>query len=711
VTKERLEGYERPIRSHPDFIPHLRDALIGDFEHFLGILRAVHAGTDLGTAIQAARYIFDNDMHRMMDYIWHHHNDGKISTVELSEKITEARRRLSRLLCGHQEKVRDLLFLDIALEDFLRIVLEKHLGPGQDPEELVDLLGSTIENLTLSDADEELLFIRKHWRRLEELPRFSGEWSLHAKAVADRMAAAVGDVVDRLVGLIQPKAEFLGEAFHADSWAIRLFSEEVLRGRPIFALSRVLRFLDPVLRKSCHMGNWQVISPGETIAEVEMAETLRSVQGRSFSRPVLLVTERVSGDEEIPVGVTAIVTPEVIDILAHLSVRARNSGVLFATCFDADLITRLHSLRGRLVKAGIQGGDVVVEESAGGEKLAVIMQTPARRVPTVPHFTAHAITIREFAEASVGGKSNHLKQLQGKLPDWVVLPASVAIPFGVFENLLREKVNADTAADFDLLLSRLEGEEGEVPAILSLLQETILRLDAPEMIVSALRKTFGESGLPWPADWNGAWTCIKKVWASKWNERAYLSRRASNIPDRDLFMAVLIQAVIEAEYSYVIHTVNPFNGARGEIYAEAVKGLGEALVGNYPGRAFSFSYHKSDGETKAISFPSKRKGLFGKGLIFRSDSNGEDLAEFAGAGLYDSFILPLPRKITVDYTTDPLIWNDSFRKEFSSRVGEIGALVEQTLGVPQDIEGVYSKGRYYVVQTRPQVGIRDDSRP
>lgn len=38
-------------------------------------------------------------------------------------------------------------------------------------------------------------------------------------------------------------------------------------------------------------------------------------------------------------------------------------------------------------------------------------------------------------------------------------------------------------------------------------------------------------------------------------------------------------------------------------------------------------------------FPSKRLGVFlaeGDSLIFRSDSNGEDLEGFAGAGLYDS---------------------------------------------------------------------------
>jgi alpha-glucan,water dikinase len=36
VTRERLRSYERPITSDPDFIPRLKDALIADFERFLG---------------------------------------------------------------------------------------------------------------------------------------------------------------------------------------------------------------------------------------------------------------------------------------------------------------------------------------------------------------------------------------------------------------------------------------------------------------------------------------------------------------------------------------------------------------------------------------------------------------------------------------------------------------------------------------------------
>ena len=706
VTKERLEGYERPIRSHPDFIPHLKDALISDFEHFLGILKAVHAGTDLGTAIYAARHLLDGEMNGLMDFIWHHREDGKTAAGVLAGKITEARRRLSNQLSGHADRVRDLLFLDIALEDFLRMVVERSLGLALDPNELADLSGMVLENLVITTPDEELLSCLRIWDRLVKMPRFGREWSLRAKAVTDRVGRALGTFVDRYYSLLQPKAEFLGNSFHAAPWTVTLFGEEVMRGRPAFALSALLRYLEPVLRKSAHLGDWQVISPGQATGELEIAPTLKSVQGKSFSRPALIVTDQVSGDEEIPRGVIAILTTSVIDILAHLSVRARNSGVLFATCYDPGIIDNLKSLQGKTLRLGINaGGDVVFEESS--ETAEIVPVSAAASAPALlrPAFSAYAVTINEFTEENVGGKSNHLRRLRGGLPGWIGLPASAALPFGIFEKVLSGEGNTGTAKKYNELLSKIEKGSENAGRLLSELRETVLGLEAPEALVSSLRAVMQSSDLPWPSNWEEAWLCIKKVWASKWNERAWLSRKANGIPHEDLFMAVLVQTVIEADYSYVIHTVNPFTRAKDEIYAEAVLGLGEALVGNYPGRAFSFTCEKGAPGPKVLSFPSKRSGLYGKGLIFRSDSNGEDLSGYAGAGLYDSFILPQPKIVSLDYTSDQLFWNDEFRKEFSLKVAEVGLQVEKALGAPQDIEGAYSKGNFFVVQSRPQVGV------
>ena len=93
------------------------------------------------------------------------------------------------------------------------------------------------------------------------------------------------------------------------------------------------------------------------------------------------------------------------------------------------------------------------------------------------------------------------------------------------------------------------------------------------------------------------------------------------------------------------------------------------------------------------------------GFIFRSDSNSEDLPGFAGAGLFDSFAIEDETQRRISYSKDRLTTDASFRDQFMKQVGEIGEIIEQVYeGTPQDIEGAYSQdGKFYVVQTRPQV--------
>src|SRR5260370_35221827 len=117
-------------------------------------------------------------------------------------------------------------------------------------------------------------------------------------------------------------------------------------------------------------------------------------------------------------------------------------------------------------------------------------------------------------------------------------------------------------------------------------------------------------------------------------------------------MALLIKKVVPADYAFVIHTVNPSNGNQNELFAEIVLGLGETLVGNYPGRALSFVWDKTTPKTTVLSYPGKSIGLYGSGLIFRSDSNGEDLEGYACAGLYSSVLLDQPRREGLDYTQE-----------------------------------------------------------
>src|SRR5262249_12302338 len=153
--------------------------------------------------------------------------------------------------------------------------------------------------------------------------------------------------------------------------------------------------------------------------------------------------------------------------------------------------------------------------------------------------------------------------------------------------------------EYDSLVAAVERD---TVAVLTRLRALVLRLSAPAELRKALTETWQRVGLP-PVPWEEAWPAVCRVWASKWNERAYFSRRDRGTPHDSLRMAVLVQQVVEADYAYVIHTVNPITGKRGEVFAEVVLGLGETLVGNYPGGALAFVCRKNDLSLDLLSYP------------------------------------------------------------------------------------------------------------
>ncbi|CAJ1410235.1 unnamed protein product [Effrenium voratum] len=172
----------------------------------------------------------------------------------------------------------------------------------------------------------------------------------------------------------------------------------------------------------------------------------------------------------------------------------------------------------------------------------------------------------------------------------------------------------------------------------------------------------------------------------------------------DLNMAVLVQELLPAKYAFVLHTKNPFTNDPNEVYGEVVPGRGETLVGNYPGRALSFRARK--GETPVVtSFLSKSTLLRTQEcLIFRSDSNGEDLEGFAGAGLFESICATSDIPCMVRFHRLRLLTDHSFRQTLLSKLAEAGRAVEKAFGSPQDIEGcVDPQDRIFIVQSRPQV--------
>ncbi|KVI05666.1 ATP-grasp fold, subdomain 1 [Cynara cardunculus var. scolymus] len=688
ITKERLLSYDRAIHHEPNFRRDQKNSLLHDLGSYMRTLKAVHSGADLESAIS-----------NCMGY--KSEGQGFMVGVNINP--------VSGLPSGFP----DLLFLDIALDSTVRTAIERSYEElnNAEPERVMYLITLLLENLILSsDNNEDLIYCLKGWNQaISMLETGDGSWALFAKSVLDRTRLALASKGELYHQLLQPSAEYLGSRLGLDQWAVSIFTEEMIRAGSAASLSSLVNRLDPILRNVAHLGSWQVISPVEAIGYIVVVDELLSVQNESYALPTILVAKSVRGEEEIPDGAVAVVTPDMPDVLSHVSVRARNSKVCFATCFDTNILDDLQDKEGKLLKLKPTSADITYSEVQEGDlrgsnNSEEVGPSPSIKLVKKQFAGKFAISSEEFTSEMVGAKSRNIAYLKGKVPSWVGIPTSVALPFGVFEEVLSDELNKGVSEKLQILKKKLVAGDFDV---LVEIRKTVLELAAPPHLVQELKNKMQSSDMPWPGDegeqrWEQAWIAIKKVWASKWNERAYFSTRKVKLDHDLLCMAVLVQEIINADYAFVIHTTNPSSGDSSEIYAE---GLGETLVGAYPGRALSFIVKKDKLDSpKVLGYPSKPIGLFIKrSIIFRSDSNGEDLEGYAGAGLYDSVPMDEEDKIVLDYSCDPLMVDGNFQKSILSNIGRAGDAIEKLYGSPQDIEGVVRDGKIYVVQTRPQM--------
>ena len=267
----------------------------------------------------------------------------------------------------------------------------------------------------------------------------------------------------------------------------------------------------------------------------------------------------------------------------------------------------------------------------------------------------------------MGGKSLGLKQLAMLAGEDYLVPPAFAVPYGSFERALAASpkgVQQSFAEASSKLAAAAPPGSGNLDMVavrqaLADVRSAVSKVTLPPDMQSEIAAAVaGQGGSleAWgaitedsagvmddpgsaAAQGAGAWRALKAVWASKWTDRAFLHRRATGIPDDDLSMAVLCMGLVPADYAFVLHTESPIaGGSKDDVYGEVVVGLGETLVGNHAGRAFAFRASKSNpGDMSLLSLPSKLDVQYAPQqnvcLIARSDSNGEDLEGFAGAGV------------------------------------------------------------------------------
>ena len=715
IGKERLASYERKIVSEPW---HNRNYL-HDFENFLHILKSVHASTDLVMMYEGCKYVLGNNQ-KFEEII---RNKDDQDAVRQIRRVAEGREQLQNIIKANlnsNDKLRDLLFFEVSLEVYVRQLVEKVIHIKIDYSAYIEEISLILRNIRVSYPNfSEFTLCYNDWVNIVEKLKFdqSKKASLKVKSVTSRLSRLLASVIDYYNTYFDKRAKFFGKECGVDNYYSDMFAEELIRGSIFFALSMLLKKIEPTIRKNAQLGDWLIISRGKESSitgNLIHVPNLHEVQLMKYKEKTVILTENVSGNEEIPENCSCLViinSENYPDILAHVSVRARNLNVPFSVCFNENKSKEIMKLLNKNVEVVLNNQNVEFKEASAAKVAAESeKETEIQKVEVMKCGDTYEkifLELNEFNKQSVGAKSNNTLKIFGKIPncDWVKYPESFAIPFNVNEYFLTLEDNKEIKEEIDEYVGKIKIaiKKEDIRELLEKCKKLTMNIKFVENSeTQKLKEKLISFGIK-EAEVQEAFKAIKSVWASKYNERVYIATSKVGISIEDIRMAVLVQKIIPAEYAYVIHTKNPSTNDENELFAEMVDGMGETLVGAYEGQSFSFSYNKTNKSYDIKSYPNKSISLKNSGFIFRSDSNTEDLQGFSGAGLFDSVPMITDSEVEMSYHNDKLFTDDGFVDNAINKIASLGIGVEALYNYPQDIEGVYYNGNFYIVQTRPQV--------
>ncbi|WP_344584633.1 PEP/pyruvate-binding domain-containing protein [Nonomuraea roseoviolacea] len=165
---------------------------------------------------------------------------------------------------------------------------------------------------------------------------------------------------------------------------------------------------------------------------------------------------------------------------------------------------------------------------------------------------------------------------------------------------------------------------------------------------------------------------VRRCWASLWTDRAVAYRASNGIDHASVRLAVVVQAMVQAEVAGVMFTADPLTGRRHRAVIDAGPGLGEAVV----------------------------SGAVNPDRFVADPATGEILERRAGDKRVVIRSLPGGGTERLDRTgsSDELCLTDAQVRELAA----LGARVERHYGAPQDTEwAVDASGALWLTQARP----------
>jgi pyruvate,water dikinase len=164
---------------------------------------------------------------------------------------------------------------------------------------------------------------------------------------------------------------------------------------------------------------------------------------------------------------------------------------------------------------------------------------------------------------------------------------------------------------------------------------------------------------------------VRQCWESLWLERAVRYRHRQHLAQRDAAMAVVVQAMVDAEVAGVLFTADPITGDAERIVIESTWGCGEAVVSGIasPDR---FAVQKSTLIVVATAVSDKAR--------MRVDHGGELV----------TVEVPEARRGVA-----------SLSARQAAELARLGVALEAHFAAPQDVEWAIAGDRVAILQARP----------
>ena len=164
---------------------------------------------------------------------------------------------------------------------------------------------------------------------------------------------------------------------------------------------------------------------------------------------------------------------------------------------------------------------------------------------------------------------------------------------------------------------------------------------------------------------------IKRCWASLYSPRALFYRIKRDSLQKQILVAVIVQKMIQSEVSGVCFTVHPVTKDKNQIVIEAVWGLGEILV---------------SGQVTPDSYVIDRRNL---NILDVNVNPQEKMIARAKQG---------NKTVAVPKTKKE---KQKLSEKEIEQLAKLCIKIENHYKIPQDIEWVLEKNKFYIIQSRP----------